>query len=123
MAPRLGFTVVGQLAQIKPLELLAEHCRSEPIQHSRSNSHALFPARLDCAVIRAVDAKAHPTARLGRWDGRRGLLTTSRLPRRSVRSAQRFFSKHAAVNNTLAVERHLASQPTLRSLRPEALSR
>src|ERR1700749_4437974 len=39
---------------------------------------------------------------------------------KSVRSAQRFLSMHAAVHNTFNLQRHLVSRSTLRIFRPEA---
>jgi transposase-like protein len=39
---------------------------------------------------------------------------------KSARSAQRFLSMHAAVHNTLNLQRHLVSRSTLRIFRAEA---
>jgi transposase-like protein len=39
---------------------------------------------------------------------------------KSARSAQRFLSIHAAVNNTFNLQRHLVSRSTLRTFRAEA---
>src|SRR3981189_1206379 len=41
---------------------------------------------------------------------------------KSARSAQRFFSLHAAVHNTFNLQRHLVSRATLRTFRAEAAS-
>jgi len=41
---------------------------------------------------------------------------------RSLRSAQKFLSTHAAVYNTFNVQRHLVSAQTHRALRAEAMS-
>jgi transposase-like protein len=39
---------------------------------------------------------------------------------KSARSAQRFLSMHAAIHNTLNLQRHLVSRSTLRIFRAEA---
>jgi transposase-like protein len=39
---------------------------------------------------------------------------------KSAQSAQRFLSVHAAVHNTLNLQRHLVSRSTLRTFRAEA---
>jgi hypothetical protein len=41
---------------------------------------------------------------------------------KSARSAQRFFSMHAAVHNTFNLQRHLLSRSTLRIFRAEGAS-
>src|SRR5213592_4925348 len=41
---------------------------------------------------------------------------------KSARSAQRFLSIHAAVHNTLYLQRHLISRSTLRKFRTEAMA-
>jgi len=42
---------------------------------------------------------------------------------KSARSAQRFLSIHAAVQNTFNLQRHLISRSTLRAFRAEAAAR
>jgi hypothetical protein len=89
------------------------------------------PASVNCAIValRASDLGIAKRHERGRWRNNRAENSHQPTRRRerkmqglkSVGSAQRFLSVHAATHNTFNVQRHLTSARTHRAFRASAL--
>jgi hypothetical protein len=73
------------------------------------DTHSKDIVRLGCALIGTITGLVL------------GLLINSAKNSFDAKSAQRFVTIHAAVDNTFNVQRHMISRPTLRRFRAEAM--